>query len=202
MILLSNNCFGGFIYKNILEEQYNSPFVWCRIWEDDYFTLIKDFENINFMNFEIHKTKENEKINDLMECNFNIIIDNKIKVFYNHYRFSSKDDKIRKDGIDIYYNKIWEYIVEKYKERTKRMLTDKTKPIILLHCQLGHYYNIQNDIIKLCNNKKYKYILLTNTNEIIKNENNLILPGNVLKYENPEHYTDYYKNEIKEFLCN
>jgi uncharacterized protein (DUF1919 family) len=56
MNIISNNCFGGYIYKNVLKEQYSTPFIWNRIYNNDLITLLKNFNKINFNNIELKKT--------------------------------------------------------------------------------------------------------------------------------------------------
>ena len=43
--IVSNNCWGGFIYKRF-KLQYNSPFIGLFIFAPDYIYLLKNFNNI------------------------------------------------------------------------------------------------------------------------------------------------------------
>ena len=84
--------------------------------------MVKNFKNINFENYELIKD-ENWK--------FSLIIDKNIKIQYVHYRFDKNAKNPYKKDIDIYYSKIWEYIIEKYEIRLSRMKIIKENPIFL-----------------------------------------------------------------------
>lgn len=111
--IISHNCVGARIYQQ-KNEKYSNPFMWCVIPPNDFLYLYENFEKINFQNFKLEKDKEGYKI----------VIDNSVNVYYPHYKYSSFEKtpvKKAKDGIDVYYNKINEYIVEKYRTRLARM---------------------------------------------------------------------------------
>lgn len=123
MNLISQNCLTGDLNRYYFHNEYQNPFVWTVISFNDMYKLINEWDNINFLNYTLVKDKN---------WNFSIVIDNKIKIQYVHYKFSPQDNKPRKVGVDIYYNKIWEYIVEKYEKRIKRMLEKNQKPIFCI----------------------------------------------------------------------
>lgn len=64
MNIISNNCLGGFFYKfnNI---QFNNPFIWSAILTDSMYYLIKNYDTINFNNFELTKSEFNNTQNKL-----------------------------------------------------------------------------------------------------------------------------------------
>ena len=128
MIYISQNCLAGHLYhlKNI---PFNHPFIWCVIDFNSMKTMITEWYKINFNNYVLEK-----------ETNYNIIIDNKIKIQYVHYKFDSMCNiPIKKDPGDIFYNKIENYIVQKYEDRIKRMANDKP-----LFC-IANFKTIYND---------------------------------------------------------
>lgn len=165
MILFSNDCSAGFIYRNILNEEYSSPTIWTRINIDDFIILIKSFNTINFKNYELHKQTKNLDT-------FYIRIDNKINIYFNHYKFNKDDNILRKAkshfGIDVYYNKIWEYIIEKYDKHINKMFNNFSNPIFILHID-SWYNDFSNslnlnkiyDLINYCKEKKIKLLVLT-----------------------------------------
>ena len=123
MILISHNCLSGHLY-HFIGQKYSCPFIWTVIDFNSMKTLITDWDKINFDNFILEKDDK---------WNFRIIIDNKVKIQYVHYKFDQRFNTPVKLGPgDICYNKIWEYIVSKYEERVKRMKTENTKPIFCI----------------------------------------------------------------------
>lgn len=102
----------GFISKKKLE--YNNPFMWCLIPPKSFLYLYNNFKTINFKNFELKKDGEWYKI----------VIDKKIEVYYPHYKFdknATSPEKCKGRDIDVYYCRIYEYILEKYQTRLYRM---------------------------------------------------------------------------------
>ena len=126
MNLISQNCIASYITKNLLKEEFSNPFCWCVIDFESMKNLIEKWNKINFENFILEKDKN---------WNFSIIIDSLVKVQYVHYKFNKDCNEITHlNGIsqEIYWNKIWEYIIEKYKIRLKRMKEKNEKPIFLI----------------------------------------------------------------------
>ena len=122
MNIICNSCVGGFLYKNELKCEFKNPFIWNIIDFNSMLFLVKNYDKINFNNFELKKDKN---------WNFSIIIDNHITIQYVHYKFDAKANKPYIKYIDLYSNKIWEIIVNKYEERTKRMINENKKPIFI-----------------------------------------------------------------------
>ena len=123
MILISQNCLSGHLYK-LLHAKYAHPFIWTVIDFNSMKNLIITWDKLDFSDFDLIK-------NDKLE--FSIILNKNIKIQYVHYKFDSNKKVPTKNNIgDISYNKIWEYIVEKYIERCKRMLADKSKPLFCI----------------------------------------------------------------------
>lgn len=123
MNLISNTCTGALVYRDYLKETYSNPFCWNYIDDESYYKLITNFQQINFNNYELIK-KDNWK--------FYIKIDNLVTVYYPHYKFSKEYNKVTPIKDDVYYNKMWEYIVERYETRTKRMLCLNEEPIFVV----------------------------------------------------------------------
>jgi len=128
--LISQNCLCGDIYKNNLKIDYQNPFVWCVITFENMYNLISKWDNINFLNYELKKDKN---------WNFSLNIDNKVNIQYVHYKFSYNDSTIRKNGVDVFYNKIWEYIIEIYEKRIQKMLNNKENPLFCI-CNFDTIY--------------------------------------------------------------
>jgi hypothetical protein len=108
MNLIGNTCVASYITRDYIKQPFVNPFVWNIINFDSCYNLVKYWDVLNFEKYDL--TKDNE-------WNFSIIIDDKVKVQYVHYKFSKEHNKITIKNNDVYYNKIWEYIIEKYNKR-------------------------------------------------------------------------------------
>lgn len=118
MNIISNNCLSGFLYKDFLRTEFENPFVWSVIDFKSMLYLIQNYNKINFKNFELIKDNN---------WNFSIIIDNNIKVQYVHYKFSPTAKTVQinpKIAGEVFYNKIWEYIINIYNKRLERMINE------------------------------------------------------------------------------
>lgn len=117
--VITNSCVGARIYqeKNMI---YGNPFMWSIVPPDDFLYLYKNYDRINFGNYEL--TREGE--------DYKIIIDGRVNVYYVHYRYDENSTvPTVRDEIDVYYNKIEDYIKEKYETRLKRMTG---KPVFIV----------------------------------------------------------------------
>ena len=148
MLLITNNCMGGFLYRE-LKHEYNHPFFWGTTGLD-MLKLVTDFDNINFDNITLEKYGN---------CKFKIIIDNKIEYKCLHYIFSPNDKVPRVEIPNVYYNKIWEYIVEKYTARLKRMKESKETPSFAIHWAACDGFNKTNFEEFIQNDFKYKTVV-------------------------------------------
>lgn len=159
--IIGNSCVSAFITNDLLHQQFINPFCWATLDFNSMYNLIKDYDKINFNNYELIKDKN---------WTFYTIIEKKIKIKWVHYKFSPKDNKIRIGKPDILYNKIWEYIIEKYETRTKRMIEHKIEPIFIIgSLHKGHLYT-EEQIKKICKlNCPYK-IIIANGNMDFSNE--------------------------------
>ena len=121
-IVISNNCLASCIYRDIINIPQPTPFVWNVIQQDDFIKLIKNFDSINFLNFEVDF--------DTVAQEYYILIDGLVKVYYTHYKY--KEDAEEKytgfepgHGYMTYTNKVIEYTTEEYIKRVNRLLKAK-----------------------------------------------------------------------------
>ena len=156
MNIISNTCLSAILQRDQIKQEYENPFCWNLIDFNSMYYLIKNFETINFNNIELTKNNKWE---------FSLIIDKNVRVQYVHYKFNINENKLVKKGSDMIWNRIWEYIIEKYNERKNRMLAKKNKPVFIIgsiHRWKYHTYSeteIQK-ICELCTMKKYKLIVV------------------------------------------
>lgn len=111
MNIISQNCLAGYLYQQ-LNKEFNNPFVWTVIDFNSMKNLITKWNKINFNNYSLIKNNN---------WDFSILIDNLVKIQYVHYHFDKNRSNCVIKGHDVFYNKIWEYIIEKYETRLQRM---------------------------------------------------------------------------------
>lgn len=192
MLVISNNCVGGYLY-NHLGKPYNNPFIWHRMSYDSTYNTMKNWGNINWLDYEFEKSTYKPNT-------FNINVENKIKINYSHYLFDPKATTIQKDKKydkskydfwtgDVRYCRIWEVVNEKYLTRTERMQNNTEDPVFLIRDDerfvktISSKHTIQ-EIADL--DVPYKRIILTD-NKNLKTANKLckiIYVKNI--YEHPD----------------
>ena len=120
--LIGNTCIASWMTTKCYNQELINPFTWSILDFDSAYNLVKNYDKINFNYYELKKDKD---------WNFSITIDNQVTVQYVHYKFRRNATKLTKDGVDLYWNKIWEYIVNQYKKHIKKMLTYNIEPIFI-----------------------------------------------------------------------
>ena len=191
MQIISNNCLGGYIYRDILNEEYQNPFIWSKITEPNFITLLEHLNKIDFNKYELKKNGTN------LKDGFHVLVDNKIHINYSHFIFDPTCNNPKTDGVSVYYNKIWEYIIEKYEKRLKRFnLQDEI--CIALEDYPQCPYNI-NKILEICINNNWKVILISKQ-KIKSNYKKLLLLNHYSNINEPHVYAKKYKQEILDFL--
>ena len=171
--IIGNSCVSAFITKELLNQEFINPFCWNTIDAQSMYNLILYYDTLDWNNIELIKDKN---------WHFYTIIDNKVKIRWAHYIFSKNDNKIRIKKPNVYWNKIWEYIVNEYNKRIERMLTYKIEPIFIIgSLHKVHWYN-ENWIRKICSIKtNYKIIIVNNNMDFSKDYPNIIFHKTKLK---------------------
>lgn len=131
MIFIGSDCVGARIYEQ-LNLQFNNPFCWSRISYNDFIFLANNLQNIDFNKFSINLINDPAENKNKNKVGI-VSIDNKIDILYPHYIQNSKYDIPTKINTDVYYNKMNEYILEKYTIRTSRMNLNENVCLILHH---------------------------------------------------------------------
>lgn len=124
-MIIGSNCVGSRMYEQ-LGVQFDNPFIWSCIPRDEYITLIREWDNLNLWNYRFFN-----------DGHYNCMrVDDKVTALYPHYIQDDKYDKPTRmsgqHGLDIRYNKIQEYIEEKYRTRLERMTS---KDVLFLPTQ-------------------------------------------------------------------
>lgn len=122
MNIIANSCVGGYIYKNELKTNYANPFIWALVDFDSMFHMITHFNTINFGAFDIKQDSKDT---------YSIIIDNAITVRYIHYKYDKTVHGVKTRDINVFSDKIWVYVVNKYVSRVRRMILDNENPVFV-----------------------------------------------------------------------
>lgn len=174
MLVFSNNCCGAYFY-NYMNVQYNNPAIWCRILYDSMYYIVTHYNDIDWLNYEIRKSTRKQNT-------FDIVVDNKFFINYSHYLQDSscssiittskydKEHKVHYMG-DVKYCKIWEYIVQKYVDRCKRLLTTQENPCFIIRDDEHFLSNATRSTVHcvsdIINCTPYKTIVLTQNKSLI-----------------------------------
>lgn len=193
MNIITSNCLGGFIYRDVLNQEYQNPFIWTKFLNNEMFIdFVDNFKNINFDNVMI------EKEGDGLTNNFITVIDDKYFLKNSHIYFSILDSVPRIDNrvyCNTYYNRPWEYILEKYEKRLKRMTMEN---IVICLYELTFTEEQILKLIDVCKNHNYKCLIFAQ-NKIESDYAKILYfrhnkdPWNIEMFEK-------YKNNIKVFL--
>lgn len=196
--IIANDCIGARCYE-FLNLPFGNPFMWNRIYVDDFYNLIKNFSQLNFNNFTL-----SSNIIDGKETFF-IFIDSKIKIYYTHYIKNNNYDVPTKqmrdeDDVNILYKNIENYIIEKYTTRLKRMDL-KQEPIFILNDKsnltidkIKEFIDLNTNYKIILNLQRKKYIQLV---DYCKGHNNIILID--AKTTKTKQTADFLVNEFKVF---
>ena len=168
MIFLANDCVGARMYQQ-LNCEFNNPFCWHRISYSDFVFLINNIHDINFNKVDAKLIKNPEGSNCCL-----LKIDDRINVAYVHYIQSNTHNTPKKIEINIYYNDIIKYTLNKYKNRVDRMnLNDEI--VLILHQKNDYngYNATKQDCIDFINQKfAFRKILIVSDKTLLKYKNN------------------------------
>ena len=149
MIYIGTDCVATRMYE-LSNIPFNNPFCWGRITYTDFKKLITNWENIDFNHINIQNIK-----------NGKLVVDGKITVLYTHYKYDKNYQTPTKKDINVFSNKIYSYIFEKYYERLQRM-EKKDNRMYILHQKKSRQW--------LCDNRqrlfgfhKYKHQISEST---------------------------------------
>lgn len=176
MFVISNNCCGGWIYK-LLEQRFNNPFIWMLCPSQSIYSLFTYFSDIHWDKFNIAPS-------EIKTNTYKITVDGQIDIHYVHYVFNpsksilcdkrSYNRNLPISDNEIEYCRIWEYVVQKYVERVKRMLTLHESPIFLLTDHSTKADTMSIDTVMKCPSK-YRRILFTTSNRHSEHDSDTII---------------------------
>ena len=205
MNLIGNCC----ISSNLLRKWgfgNTNPFSWVELDFDSFYNLLTDYENINWEDIKLshrpHPYTEGQVV-------FELTIDNRVKLTFIHMLYDAHAKKPIVHIADVYYCRIWEYIIQKYFERLQIMLESNKEPIFVTEWE--HLNFDEAAFKKLLNTDlKYKVIVITyNTKfKYIKKNNLLVIydpHGRGWGYAGagnrfPDWFANTYSEKIKQFV--
>lgn len=172
--IIASNCIGG-IYYQMLNIEYQNPFIWNTIKLTDFIKLITEWNNINFQNITtLFTSKECQKEYNNEKCS-TIILDDKIKIYFIHHHYtpniksSPKPRPYDSRLYDVYGEDILEYIENKWLKRSERL--NLTNPIFVY---FDDNRSTNDNISKLYDlNLKYPLIIISQKQIQIPNKENL-----------------------------
>lgn len=200
MNVIGNNCIGAY-FMNEWKEEYKNPFIWHILLFNDMLNLIKNYDNINFLDYEIAKSE----LKPGYLNTFKLLVNNKITIHYPHYKFKADENVPKVIHVDVYYNKIWEYVVKKYEKRLLRMTEKPCFLIIDGHGSgIGKWceYTKEQDEQLLQLETLHKIVLITKYKELLKynSKNKLVIYDTSNRANDPSYYAKLYRQIIKDFI--
>lgn len=193
MIILSHNCLAGFIYRDILHEKYNHPFIWSFV-ESDFCDFIQNFRNIDFNN--VYLESKNGHCNGIMTLH----IDDKLIVRYSHVKFDKNADVPYTQDVNVYTNEPWKYVLEKYEKRLNLMDKNDDVCVIMYEPTTGLPFEFWDKLYNVCTENKFRALFITdkydNENEYVK----IIKQGKVKNIKWEQDIIKMYGTQIKDFI--
>lgn len=129
--------------------------MWNLIPAESFRDLMLNWDELDFENIDL--------IKPLPKSGIDLILDDKIIIRYIHTKYDKTAITPTIKFVDVFYNKPWEYAIEKYNLRCKRMYASKETPVFLL-VDDDSYQNVDTirhdnsvDIINTLNESRFKY---------------------------------------------
>ena len=205
MNLISNNCVGAAIY-NELNMKYNNPFMWCFIRGNDFYTLIYNYNYINFNNYVLEKSCLDSST-ELYNNSYSMHIDNLFYAHYIHYIYDNnyeiptkREEITGEHSRDLLYKYADKLCIEKYVNRLERM---KEEPVFFISQSKYSSWNEIRNILYL--KSKYKRVFLLpekfpyESEKVDKNCEIICQPETGVKWTNEKaKYVITHSNIIKE----
>ena len=194
MNLIGNCCISNSVARYCNEGNTN-PFSWVDLDFESMFYCMTHWTTINWANIRMEEHKHPYWAGNI----YWLIIDNNITIRYVHYLFDANAKKPTTIGSNVYYCRIWEYIINKYIERTKIMLSSAQDPTFVI--EWGHLdYNSHNWTRLVNSNQPYKVVVITRGHKLsTTNQNILIINDNPDTFQYPNYYAAKWHKHIYDF---
>ena len=152
--MIGSSCVAAYWTRDLLKEQYSNPFCWCSVPAQSIIYLIEHYKSINYDNVRILPIENNPH-------RYKLIIDGNVEVRYTHYVEDPSVNGLKTYCNDVISSNIKQYILDKYRERVKRMLASKDEPIFIL-CSVRDWINAP-EALQILNSKTPYKILVVET---------------------------------------
>jgi hypothetical protein len=106
-------------------EPLGNPFTWAFIPYRSIRVLLEYFYDINFASIKLAES-------DRWKGTYTLTIEDMVDIFYIHYHLNPLREVPYKENNDISMCNIWEYIVDKYMARARRMVRNGERPAFLI----------------------------------------------------------------------
>ena len=191
MNIIGNSCIASYITRDCLQQQFENPFTWCIMDYTSCYNLVKYYSKINYLNFKLCS-------NGL--TNFSIIVDGLVTIQYVHYHFDAKCNTPTIINNDVYYNKIWEYIISKYVSRVNRMLSYQHDPIFIFataNYGLARHIPFTYDQQTELDNLNSPYPIVISFGNMVTNSRLHVIPQTTAYIDNGLNISKYIFSELR-----
>ena len=203
MNLVANSCIGGYLYR-LNSEAFSNPFMWAMLKCNDMIKCINGFNKVNWGNIKLTEDIDNPLPN---RHTYNVTVDNEFTIHYTHYLLNHKYNEPTRLGVDVHGSSIYEYVVDKYLSRVRRMINNGTQPVFVILCAefMRYDFSLSNcvKLINETNTAQYHKILLCNHPSLLDYQSDTVHifvdehPANQGKYN-----TKWFANEYYERIMN
>jgi hypothetical protein len=183
--------------RDLLKSEYNNPFVWGWVSAADMLSIMRTYYSINWNNARL-STYQNKELQDGV-C-FTVHVDNIFDLTYSHYQFNTNYDFLTDHNTNmVFSNHIWEYVMDKYRQRTLRMITQNIPPKYIILDDFTEKGFSDRQISQIYEISRMPVLIFTNKDTYSSNHLVQIIhitADNML----PEHIIECYRDEIMHFL--
>lgn len=200
--VIGNNCVGAYWYS-LNGYQFNNPFIWMLLPYDSLYHCLHKFNTINWNNFRITEST-------WYKNTYIITVDNTVHIHYIHYKLNPYATTIRvnRQGAaeesgwngNVEYAKIWQYVVDKYKERTLRMCKNAVNPVFLIREEPLLNNNANYSLKDIAySESEYKRIIITQNTSIARNDD-MVKVIHIKSFQMPYDAVYNHLAEINEYV--
>lgn len=154
--LISDDCFGGFIYQR-LNLEYNTPFMWLYLRDDEYIKLLKNLKY--YLSLDLKFIKEEGVYHPLG------ILDD-VRIYFNHYKteydakskWEKRVERFNWDNIVVKFASIDEELLHEFDNlpyANKLAITPEDYNLKCANCILNQWSNEYNKSRFIHNFKLY-----------------------------------------------
>lgn len=196
-VVIGTNCCAANFYHNYLNTPFYSPFIWSVVPYESIIKLLNSWESVDWSDIELSP-------NPVRPLTVTITINHLIQIHYVHYFYSQQHNTPYSKGASIFYRHIFDYTLNKYIERVKRMLHygEMESPLFIIHEEDYNTNQCTNDLISIMtmssNFKRYVITHTVNLSDVTCNSNCKYIFDPIKKL--PEPMIMAHGNDIANFF--